>query len=803
MLGFIRGGLQDFSISREGATWGIPFPIAENGETRRSARTGPGTREAGTIYVWYDALINYITGAGFPDDLDVVPAVVAGGPPRHRQGHRPLPHDLLARDAVVGRDRRAETRLGPRLPDRPGRADEQEPRQLPGPAVRWSTAFGADGARYVTLREVPFDRDTEVSWDSFVRRYNADLANDFGNLVNRTISMVNRYLGGERPLPRAAGASPLAEGWADTLRLYRERLDGYLLHDALAELWEFVRGREQDRRRRAALDAEQAGEGRRRRGRRAAARRAGRPRRGVPAGRAGGGAVHARSMAPRILAQLGYAYPYAADGNGGPPSSSCSAGARRGEPGRVTDTPVAAVPRVSRPRLSKPRRPDPSVRWATPTSAGGPEPWPRARSRHVEFPADDPERAKRFYAAVAGWEFGEQPEGFPGYFLFRTGERPGGGHRASAARRVGSRRSASTSPSTRWRTGRAAAEANGGTVSRAPTDIGSGHGPVRRRARHEGTEVGLWREPPRMPPDRLTRTARPHAPVPSGHAPRRFPRASQRGPLRRTTSSSSWARPGWRASSGSCVPGWNVRVLGARAGARRALAVARRRGRRPSARRGEGGRAPAGRAIEAWARDERVVAIGETGLDSDRMFSPWDAQLDNLRRNLALALATGKPAILHCRSRAGARDAQDALVEELRAAGFDGRRRPARRSATGPAIIHSFSGPVDYCAVRSSMGLAVSFSGWCSGAGRGALRRGRGAVPAARLLVETDAPFLSPPGAPRRATSPRTWRSPRAGSPTGAAWGGGGRPGRRAGRRLRRHVPARPAPLIAASSGRR
>ena len=56
-------------------------------------------------------------------------------------------------------------------------------------------------------------------------------------------------------------------------------------------------------------------------------------------------------------------------------------------------------------------------------------------------------------------------------------------------------------------------------------------------------------------------------------------------------------------------------------------------------------------AIEGWARDRRVVAIGETGLDSDRMFSPWDAQLDNLRRNLALALATGKPAILHCRSK--------------------------------------------------------------------------------------------------------------------------------------------------------
>jgi len=59
--------------------------------------------------------------------------------------------------------------------------------------VTFVAAFGSDGARYVALREVPFDKDAEVSWDGFVRRYNADLANDFGNLVNRTVSMVNRY----------------------------------------------------------------------------------------------------------------------------------------------------------------------------------------------------------------------------------------------------------------------------------------------------------------------------------------------------------------------------------------------------------------------------------------------------------------------------------------------------------------------------------------------------------------------------------------------------------------------------------
>ena len=64
--------------------------------------------------------------------------------------------------------------------------------------------MGVDGVRYVVLREVPFDRDADVSLDGFLRRYNADLANDFGNLLNRTLNMTSRYLEGERPEPAAA-----------------------------------------------------------------------------------------------------------------------------------------------------------------------------------------------------------------------------------------------------------------------------------------------------------------------------------------------------------------------------------------------------------------------------------------------------------------------------------------------------------------------------------------------------------------------------------------------------------------------
>jgi TatD DNase family protein len=160
------------------------------------------------------------------------------------------------------------------------------------------------------------------------------------------------------------------------------------------------------------------------------------------------------------------------------------------------------------------------------------------------------------------------------------------------------------------------------------------------------------------------------------------------------------------------------------------------------------------RRIAAWAGDERVLAIGETGLDSDRLFSPWPDQLANLRRNLALALETGKPAILHCRSKAGERDAQDALVEELRLAGFDG---AAGRQAFGdrpPAVIHSFSGPVDYAETVVAMGLAVSFSGLVFRRGEEASAEAVGRVPTERLLVETDSPFLTPPGGPRGRNEP-------------------------------------------------
>ena len=331
MLGFIRGGLEDFSASRAGAAWGIPFPILPDGT---SALRADGTWDpaAGTVYVWFDALINYITGAGFPDDPEAF--------------EQWWPVDLH----VIGKDiNRLHTIMWPAMLMSAG---------LPLPRKVWVhgwllaaggermsksrgnfldpndvvAALGTDGTRYVTLREVAFDRDTEVSWDSFIRRFNADLANDFGNLVNRTVSMTNRYLGGRRPSPTDGS---LARGWPAALAAYEAAFDGYLLHDALAALWEFVGAANR------LVDAERPWDLNK-------SLRAGEPDAADRLDAVLGDLIEAcrlvalaaapfmPGIAPRVLRQLGYDDPYGPDGNGGPPlARELRWGAHTGEPGSV------------------------------------------------------------------------------------------------------------------------------------------------------------------------------------------------------------------------------------------------------------------------------------------------------------------------------------------------------------------------------------------------------------------------------------------------------------------------------------
>jgi len=312
MLGFIRQGLEDFSVSREGATWGIPFPLLPDGT---SARRPDGTWDpaAGTVYVWYDALINYITGAGFPSDeatfeqwwpadlqvigKDINRLHTIYWPAMLMSAGLPLPRKVWVHGWLLAQGERMSKSRGNFL----------DPLDM-------VAALGTDGVRYVVLREVAFDRDSDVSWDSFLRRYNADLANDYGNLLNRTLAMTARYLDGHKPAP---SSGVLAASWSTTFERYAAKLEACLLHEALEVLWGFVG--EANR----FVDAEQ-------------------PWGLVKAVKAGDATAAERlsavlgdlleacrvitftaapfipGSAARAAEQLGVEYPYGADGNGGP-----------------------------------------------------------------------------------------------------------------------------------------------------------------------------------------------------------------------------------------------------------------------------------------------------------------------------------------------------------------------------------------------------------------------------------------------------------------------------------------------------
>ncbi|MGZ6078963.1 MAG: methionine--tRNA ligase [Myxococcaceae bacterium] len=194
VLAWLREGLRDFSVSRAGGAWGIPFP-------------GDSTHR---IYVWFDALTNYVTGAGFPDDMAAFekwwPADVhvigknitrfhcLYWPAMLMSAGLPLPRSVFAHGFMLMKGEKMSKTRGNVL----------DPDQAIG-------LFGVDGTRYLVLREIPFDRDGDVTVESLVRRYNADLANDLGNLVNRTVSMSARYADGVLPSVSTASSPADAE----------------------------------------------------------------------------------------------------------------------------------------------------------------------------------------------------------------------------------------------------------------------------------------------------------------------------------------------------------------------------------------------------------------------------------------------------------------------------------------------------------------------------------------------------------------------------------------------------------------
>ena len=184
ILSLIDQGLEDISVTRSRLSWAIPFPIPTSDDVPQ------GT------WVWFDALPNYLTATGFPEsgwetrwpaDLHVVGkditrlhAVV--WPAMLEAAKLPLARRVWAHGFVNLGGERFSKSAGVKL-------------ELSEAIER----FGADAFRYFLMREVPFDADGNFSWERFEERYNADLANAWGNLASRTISMIEKYCDGVVP----------------------------------------------------------------------------------------------------------------------------------------------------------------------------------------------------------------------------------------------------------------------------------------------------------------------------------------------------------------------------------------------------------------------------------------------------------------------------------------------------------------------------------------------------------------------------------------------------------------------------
>jgi methionyl-tRNA synthetase len=186
---FVEGGLKDLSISRTSFDWGVPVPESGNH----------------VMYVWLDALTNYITGLGYPDDTDLWrrywPAdvhLIGKDVVRFHAVYWPaflmsagiaLPKQVYGHGFLLSRGEKMSKSVG----------------NVVDPMVL-ADRFGVDALRYFLLREVPFGQDGSYSAEAIVNRANAELANSFGNLAQRTLSMVHKNLGGVLPGPGAAGA---------------------------------------------------------------------------------------------------------------------------------------------------------------------------------------------------------------------------------------------------------------------------------------------------------------------------------------------------------------------------------------------------------------------------------------------------------------------------------------------------------------------------------------------------------------------------------------------------------------------
>ncbi len=228
IMSFLKEGLSDISVSRAGVGWGVPLP----------------NDPSHVVYVWFDALINYISAVGYGWDeamfkewwpaeahvigKDIIRFHCIIWPAMLMSAGIELPKTILVHGFITSGGEKMSKSLGNVV--RPMEVVEK---------------YGADALRYFLLRQGPFSNDIDFTWESFIARFNGDLANGIGNLVSRTVGMATKYLGGTiKPWMEAApysvenAAGAIADLVADALDFEKK---GYVeFNVALGSIWEAI-----------------------------------------------------------------------------------------------------------------------------------------------------------------------------------------------------------------------------------------------------------------------------------------------------------------------------------------------------------------------------------------------------------------------------------------------------------------------------------------------------------------------------------------------------------------------------------
>lgn len=222
---FVKGGLRDLSISRTSFNWGIPVP----------------TDPRHIVYVWFDALTNYITGIGFPDDMDTFNKFWPCD--AHLMGK-----DILRFHSVYWPSFLMSVNIEP-----PKKVFAHGWWTIEGQKMSKSLGnvvdpheivktYGVDEFRFFMFREVPFGLDGDFSKSALIHRINGDLANDFGNLTSRSVTMIGKFLQGkiERPEKKGGMDEYVEENIERLVREYQKDMEVFAYHKALQDVFEIM-----------------------------------------------------------------------------------------------------------------------------------------------------------------------------------------------------------------------------------------------------------------------------------------------------------------------------------------------------------------------------------------------------------------------------------------------------------------------------------------------------------------------------------------------------------------------------------